>query len=126
MANPAAMTAAVVIIVVGCFAVCAMGLEKGVEKVTKWMMLCLFGIMLVLVGNSLLMDGAKEGLKFYLYPDFGKLMEAGIFNAIFDAMILSPNSTGGLTFLGHTVSSKIYPSRLHRRAVSLSSPRDEA
>lgn len=86
MANPAAMIAAVVIIVVGCFTVCAMGLEKGVEKVTKWMMLCLFGIMLVLVCNSLLMDGAKEGLKFYLYPDFGKLAEAGIFNAIFDAM----------------------------------------
>ncbi len=86
MSNPTAMIAAVVIIVVGCFAVCAMGLEKGVEKITKFMMLCLFAIMLVLVGNSLLMDGAKEGLKFYLYPDFKKLMEAGIFNAIFDAM----------------------------------------
>ena len=86
MADPVGMIIAVVIIVVGCFAVCALGLEKGVEKITKWMMLCLFGIMLVLVGNSLLMDGAGEGLKFYLYPDFSKLMEAGIFNAIFDAM----------------------------------------
>lgn len=86
MADPVGMIIAVVIIVVGCFAVCALGLEKGVEKITKWMMLCLFGIMFVLVGNSLLMDGAGEGLKFYLYPDFSKLMEAGIFNAIFDAM----------------------------------------
>lgn len=86
MADPVSMVVAVVIIVVGCFAVCAMGLEKGVEKITKFMMLCLFAIMLVLVGNSLLMDGAGEGLKFYLYPDFGKLMEAGLFNAIFDAM----------------------------------------
>ncbi len=86
MANPTAMLAAVAIVVIGCFAVCAMGLEKGVEKITKFMMLCLFGIMLVLVINSLTMDGAGQGLKFYLYPDFGKLAEAGIFNAIFDAM----------------------------------------
>lgn len=86
MADPVMMLIAVVIVVVGCFAVCAMGLEKGVEKVTKFMMICLFAIMIVLVGNSLLMGGAGEGLKFYLYPDFGKLMEAGLFNAIFDAM----------------------------------------
>lgn len=86
MADPVMMLIAVGIVVVGCFAVCAMGLEKGVEKVTKFMMICLFAIMIILVGNSLLMDGAGEGLKFYLYPDFGKLMEAGLFNAIFDAM----------------------------------------
>lgn len=86
MADPVTMIIAVVIIVVGCFAICAMGLEKGVEKVTKWMMLCLFAIMIVLIGHSLLMDGAKEGLKFYLSPDFGKLKEAGLSNAIFDAM----------------------------------------
>ena len=86
MGDPVMMLISVVIVVVGCFAVCAMGLEKGVEKITKWMMICLFAIMFVLVGNSLLMGGAGEGLKFYLYPDFGKLMEAGLFNAIFDAM----------------------------------------
>jgi len=86
MADTTGMIIAVAIIVIGCFSVCAMGLQKGVEKVTKWMMLCLFAIMLVLVGNSLLMDGAGEGLKFYLSPDFGKLKEAGLSNAIFDAM----------------------------------------
>ncbi len=86
MADPVGMMIAMVIVVVGCFAICSIGLQKGVEKVTKWMMLALLAIMLVLVVNSLLMPGAAEGLKFYLYPDFGKLAEAGIFNAIFDAM----------------------------------------
>lgn len=86
MADPVGMMTAVIIVVVGCFLICSLGLEKGVEKVTKCMMLCLFAIMIVLVVHSLLMPGAAEGLKFYLYPDFGKLMEAGLFNAIFDAM----------------------------------------
>ncbi len=86
MADPVGMFIAAAIVVIGCFAVCAMGLEKGVEKITKWMMLCLFAIMLVLVVNSLFMEGAAQGLKFYLYPDFNKLMEAGIFNAVADAM----------------------------------------
>lgn len=86
ISEPISVIVAVAIVVIGCFTVCAMGLEKGVEKITKWLMLCLFGIMLVLVGNALFMDGAPEGLRFYLYPDFNKLMEAGIFNAIADAM----------------------------------------
>ena len=84
--DPIGMTVAMVIVVVACFAVCSGGLQKGVEKVTKWMMLALLAIMIVLVVNSLVMPGAAEGLKFYLYPDFNKLMEAGLFNAIFDAM----------------------------------------
>ena len=86
MADPVGMMIAMVIVVVGCFSICSIGLQKGVEKATKWMMLALLAIMLVLVVNSLLMPGAAKGLKFYLYPDFGKLAEAGIFNAIFDAM----------------------------------------
>lgn len=85
-AEPIWMTVAMAIVVIGCFAVCSGGLQKGVEKITKWMMLALLAIMLVLVVNSLTMPGALEGLQFYLYPDFGKLMEAGLFNAIFDAM----------------------------------------
>ena len=86
MADPVEMTIAMVIIVVACLIVCGLGIKNGVEKVTKPMMLMLFAIMAVLAVNSLLMDGAKEGLKFYLYPDFSKLTEYGLQNAIFDAM----------------------------------------
>lgn len=86
LSNPALMTVAMAIVTIGCFAVCSIGLQKGVEKITKVMMLCLLAIMAVLAINSLTMGGAKEGLKFYLYPDFSKLQGANFMNAVFDAM----------------------------------------
>ena len=66
--------------------VCSFGLEKGVEKITKPMMLCLFGIMMVLVVRSITLDNAMAGLEFYLKPDFSKIKEAGIAEVIFAAM----------------------------------------
>lgn len=66
--------------------ICSFGLEKGVEKITKPMMLCLFGIMLVLVVRSLTLDNAMAGLEFYLKPDLSKIKEAGIGEVIFAAM----------------------------------------
>ena len=66
--------------------VCSFGLEKGVEKITKPMMLCLFGIMLVLVVRALTLDNAMAGLEFYLKPDVSKIKEAGITEVIFAAM----------------------------------------
>ena len=66
--------------------VCSFGLEKGVEKITKPMMLCLFGIMMVLVVRSLTLDNAMAGLEFYLKPDISKIKEAGIGEVIFAAM----------------------------------------
>lgn len=66
--------------------ICSFGLEKGVEKITKPMMLCLFGIMLVLVVRSLTLDNAMAGLEFYLKPDISKIQEAGLGEVIFAAM----------------------------------------
>lgn len=66
--------------------VCSMGLEKGVEKITKVMMSSLFVIMIVLVIRAVSLPGAAEGLKFYLKPDFGKMMENGMKEAVFAAM----------------------------------------
>lgn len=60
------------------FLVCSMGLQKGVERVTKIMMSCLFVIMLVLCVRSVTLPGAGEGLRFYLVPDFGKMFEHGL------------------------------------------------
>ena len=66
--------------------VCSLGLEKGVEKITKPMMLCLFGIMMVLVVRAITLDNAMAGLEFYLKPDLSKIKEAGIGEVIFAAM----------------------------------------
>lgn len=74
-----------VIVIIG-FLVCSMGLQSGVERINKIMMVVLLGLMVVLAINSCLLPGASEGLKFYLLPDFGKLVEAGISEVVFAAM----------------------------------------
>lgn len=85
-ANPqASVFWMVLIVVIGC-GICAVGLQKGVEKITKVMMGLLLGVMLLLVFKSLSLDGAMKGVEFYLVPDFSVLMENGLFNAIYGAM----------------------------------------
>ncbi|MBR4084972.1 MAG: sodium-dependent transporter [Lachnospiraceae bacterium] len=74
-----------IVVVVG-FSVCAIGLQKGLERITKFMMLALLGIMIVLAINSMFMEGGGEGLKFYLLPDFGKMADIGVANVIVGAM----------------------------------------
>ena len=68
------------------FSICLGGLQKGVEKASKAMMLCLFAIMLILCINSCLLPGAGEGLSFYLIPDFQRAIEAGLSEVIFAAL----------------------------------------
>ena len=68
------------------FVVCALGLQNGIEKITKVMMIALFAIMVVLAINSVLMDGAVEGVRFYLVPNFAKITETGIGNVIYAAL----------------------------------------
>ena len=75
----------VIITVLGLL-VCSFGLEKGVEKVTKPMMLCLFGLMVVLIIRAVTLDGAADGLAFYLKPDLAKIKEAGIMEVLYAAM----------------------------------------
>lgn len=86
LANPAVMTLFMVIIVLICFAICAQGLVAGVERITKGMMLLLFVLLLVLAVHSVFLEGGAPGLEFYLKPDFGKMREAGLGEAVFAAM----------------------------------------
>lgn len=65
--------------------VCLVGVVKGVERVTKWMMLSLLTLLVVLAVKSLMLPGASEGLKFYLKPDWAKFMENPL-KSIFAAM----------------------------------------
>ena len=64
----------------------ALGLQRGVERITKTMMSALLIIMLILMVRVLTLPGAGEGLKFYLLPDFAKLKEAGIGEVVFAAL----------------------------------------
>ena len=84
--NPLLMTVCMIIIVVLCFTICACGLQNGVERITKVMMLCLLGLMIVLAVHSVFLKGGQEGIVFYLKPDFHRLVEAGLGEAVFAAM----------------------------------------
>lgn len=86
LGNPLELTFWMVVIVLLGFGVCSMGLKNGVERVTKAMMSCLFVIMIVLAVRSCMLEGAQEGLQFYLIPDFGNMLEAGASEVIFAAM----------------------------------------
>ena len=84
--SPGIMTFWMVFVVVLGILVCAKGLQNGLERVTKGMMIALLLIMVILAVNSLFMDGAKEGLSFFLVPDFGRMKEVGIVNTLVGAM----------------------------------------
>ena len=86
MGDPWTMLIFMAIVVIIGFTVCSFSLQKGLEKVTKYMMLALLVIMVVLAINSFTMKGAAEGLKFYLVPDINKFNEVGWFNVIVGAM----------------------------------------
>ena len=82
---PTMMLWMVIICIIG-FAVCFMGLQNGIEKISKVMMSALLIIMVVLAVHSVMMDGAGEGIRFYLVPDFQKIKDAGIGNVVFAAL----------------------------------------
>lgn len=86
LADPILMGSFMVVVVLLCFGICAMGLQKGVERITKAMMVCLLILMVVLAIHSMLLPGGGPGLEFYLKPDFGKMKAAGIGEAVFAAL----------------------------------------
>lgn len=84
--KPVTMTICMLIIVVVGFFICSIGLQNGLEKVTKVMMVALLAIMVILAINSFFMKGAKEGLSFYLIPSIKRAKAAGIGNTAVGAM----------------------------------------
>lgn len=66
--------------------VCSFSLQKGLERITKWMMLALLGLLVVLAIHSCTLEGASEGLKFYLLPSWENFMTAGPVQVIVSAM----------------------------------------
>ena len=84
--KPVTMTICMLIIVVVGFFICSIGLQNGLEKVTKVMMVALLAIMVILAINSFFMKGVKEGLSFYLIPSIERAKAAGIGNTAVGAM----------------------------------------
>ncbi|MDD7588770.1 sodium-dependent transporter [Bullifex porci] len=85
-ANPLKQTIWMAVAVSISMLVVAIGLEKGVERITKYIMLTLLFIMLLLTIHSLTLSGTAEGLKFYLIPNFKSMKEIGFFTILYEAL----------------------------------------
>lgn len=86
LANPHEMTLFMMIIVVAGFVVCSLGIQKGLERISTFMMSALLILIIVLAVHSITLPGSAEGLAFYLLPDFAKAAEIGIGNVMVAAM----------------------------------------
>ena len=86
LTSPGEMTAWMAVIVVLGFVVCSFGLQKGLERISKWMMCALLILIMALAVHSLLLPGAKTGLAFYLVPNLAAVRELGIGKMISAAM----------------------------------------
>ena len=82
------------------FAVLSFNLQGGLERVTKYMMLLLFLLMLVLAGHSMMLSGASEGLKFYLVPDLSKINGSVIVGAMNQAFFTLSIGIGSMAIFG--------------------------
>ena len=86
LANPVLQVGCMAIVVILGFWVNSQGLQNGLEKVTKVMMIALIVIMIILAVNSIFLPGAGEGLRFYLLPSIERAQETGVFQVIVKAM----------------------------------------
>lgn len=86
VSNPGLMVVSAFAVILICFGVCSMGLQKGVEGITKWMMVALLALMIGLAVYSATLPNAAEGLRFYLVPSLKRLEEAGVSTVISAAM----------------------------------------
>ena len=93
------VTFMLIVVVVG-FAILSFNLQSGLERVTKYMMVALLGLMIVLAVNSATMSGAKEGLTFYLLPDFNKITPNVVVGAMNQAFFTLSLGIGSMAIFG--------------------------
>ncbi len=86
LSSPAILAVTMIIVVAAGIFVCSLGLQKGVERITKIMMSLLLAIIIILAVHSCTLSGGMEGLKFYLLPDFQRMNEIGVWETVTAAM----------------------------------------
>lgn len=94
-----------VVVILG-FLILSFGLQKGVERITKYMMLVLLGLMVVLAINSVTLSGAKEGLTFYLKPDISKIKGDVIVAAMNQAFFTLSLGIGSMAIFGSYIGKE--------------------
>ncbi len=100
LSNPAVMVGFMAVVVILGFVILSFGLQNGVERVTKYMMIVLLLLMIVLAVHSFTLDGAKEGLTFYLKPDLSKIDGNIIVGAMNQACFTLSLGIGSMAIFG--------------------------
>ncbi|MBQ8417631.1 MAG: sodium-dependent transporter [Phascolarctobacterium sp.] len=100
LADPLTMTCNMFLVVIAGFGVCYMGVQKGVERITKNMMACLLVLIIVLAANSVMLPNSEEGLRYYLLPDFSKITQEAIFAAMGQAFFTLSLGIGAMAIFG--------------------------
>ena len=98
--NPGVNVTFLLVTVVAAFAILSFNLQDGLERVTKYMMVSLLILMMVLAIHGLTLSGAKEGLKFYLVPDFLKINGSVVVSAMNQAFFTLSTGMGGMAIFG--------------------------
>ena len=104
--NPGVNVTYLAVTVVLAFGILCFGLQGGLERVTKYMMMLLLVLMLVLAVHSLPLPGAAEGLKFYLVPDFGKIDGSVVVGAMNQAFFTLSVGMGGMAIFGSYIEKE--------------------
>ena len=104
--NPTIMVGFMAIVVVLGFTILSFGLQKGVERVTKYMMIVLLALMVILAVNSFTMEGAKEGLTFYLKPDLSVINGNVIVGAMNQAFFTLSLGIGSMAIFGSYIGKE--------------------
>lgn len=86
LSRPWVLVGCMALVVIFGITVCSFGLQNGLERITKGMMLALLVIMLLLAGSSVLLEGGRDGLVFYLKPDLSQIQEIGLGTTVVAAM----------------------------------------
>ncbi len=106
IANPGLNVLFMGIVVVLGFLVLSFNLQGGLERITKYMMVALLLLMIVLAVNSFTLSGAKEGLKFYLLPDFGKITPSVVVGAMNQAFFTLSLGIGSMAIFGSYIGKE--------------------
>ncbi len=104
--DPLTMVGFMAIVVVIGFLILSFGLQKGVERVTKYMMIALLGLMVILAVNSFTLSGASAGLSFYLKPDFSKIDGNVIVGAMNQAFFTLSLGIGSMAIFGSYIGKE--------------------
>ena len=95
-----------IVTIVISFAILCIGLQKGLERVTKYMMVGLLGLMIILAVRSCMLSNASEGLKFYLVPDFSKLNGKVFVGAMNQAFFTLSLGIGSMAIFGSYIGKE--------------------